>query len=152
MRAQRELEPPSVDEGFATVQVAEFARTPPDGRARPGAFVAAAALRRRGWERTVAQGDCTAPHLVFDWSPGGAPETLARCVSLLQAAISGPVEAALCPHGAGPPRCWCRPPLPGLPLAFAHAHGIDPARSTLIGTSPAHRTLATALGARYVGV
>ena len=41
---------------------------------------------------------------------------------------------------------------PNLPLAFAHAHGLDPARSVLIGTGPAHRNLAAALGARYVGL
>ena len=29
---------------------------------------------------------------------------------------------------------------------------VDPSRSTLIGTGPAHRTLAAALGARYVQV
>jgi D-glycero-D-manno-heptose 1,7-bisphosphate phosphatase len=60
------------------------------------------------------------------------------------------VESALCPHPAGPPSCWCRPPLPGLPLAFAREHDVDPARSILIGAGPAHRTLATTLGARYV--
>jgi histidinol phosphatase-like enzyme len=70
----------------------------------------------------------------------------------LRAAITGPADGALCPHGGGPPRCWCRPPLPGLPLAFARAHGLDPARSILIGTSSAHRTLAAALGASYVSV
>jgi aryl-alcohol dehydrogenase-like predicted oxidoreductase/predicted kinase len=150
MRAQRELEPPSVDEGFATVQVSEFARTALADRDRAGVFVAAAALRRPDWERIVSRGDRTAPHLVFDWSPGGAPDALTPCVSLLAAAVPGQVAAALCPHGAGPPRCWCRPPLPGLPLAFAHAHGVDPARSILIGTSAAHRTLATTLGARYL--
>ena len=42
---------------------------------------------------------------------------------------------ALCPHPAGPPICWCRPPLPGLLLAFARAHGVDPSRSTLIGAA-----------------
>jgi histidinol phosphatase-like enzyme len=58
----------------------------------------------------------------------------------------------MCPHGGGPPKCWCRPPLPGLPLAFARQHRVDPSRSMLIGTGPAHRTLATALGAGYVEV
>jgi histidinol phosphatase-like enzyme len=62
------------------------------------------------------------------------------------------VDSALCAHGAGPPTCWCRPPLPGLPLAFARAHGVDPARSIVIGASNAHRTLATTLGAYYVVV
>jgi histidinol phosphatase-like enzyme len=66
--------------------------------------------------------------------------------------VSGVVEPAVCSHGGGPPVCWCRPPLPGLPLAFARAHGVDPARSVLVGTSPAHRTLATTLGARLVEV
>jgi FMN phosphatase YigB (HAD superfamily) len=37
-----------------------------------------------------------------------------------------------------------------LPLAFARRHGIDPSRSVLIGSSAAHRTLASTLGARYV--
>jgi hypothetical protein len=37
-----------------------------------------------------------------------------------------------------------------LPLAFARAHGIDPSRSVLVGAGPAHRTLSTTLGARYI--
>jgi predicted kinase len=150
MRALRELEPPTIDEGFATVERIPFTRMPPAERVRGGVFVAAAALRRPGWEQALADGEPCAPHLVFDWSPDGAPESLAPAAALVQAAIAGPVEAKLCPHGAGPPRCWCRPPLPGLPLAFARAHGIDPARSILIGTSSAHRTLATTLGACYL--
>jgi len=88
-----------------------------------------------------------APHLVFDWRPDGSPADLAPLAARLAARL---VETAVCPHGAGPPRCWCRPPLPGLPLAFAHTHGLDPARCMLIGNSTAHRTLAAALGARYV--
>ena len=119
-------------------------------RARAGVFVAAAALRQPGWERALEQGDRDAPHLVFDWSPDGTADALDDAVARLSAEVSGPVESALCPHPAGPPSCWCRPPLPGLPLAFARAHGVDPSRSILVGTGPAHRTLATTLGARYV--
>jgi hypothetical protein len=40
--------------------------------------------------------------------------------------------------------------LPGLPLAFTHVHRLDPAKSTLVGHSPTHRTLARAVGARFV--
>jgi aryl-alcohol dehydrogenase-like predicted oxidoreductase/predicted kinase len=150
MRALRELEPPSAEEGFVSVEVLPFTRSPAPGSKTGGVFVAAAALGRPGWERALQDGDPGAPHLVFDWNPGGPPDALAPLVAMLAGLVRGPVEAALCPHGGGPPRCWCRPPLPGLPLAFAHAHGIDPACSTLIGTSSAHRTLATALGARYL--
>jgi hypothetical protein len=116
---------------------------------RIGTFIAAAALKQPGWERALEQADPGAPHLVFDWSPGGTIDGLADCVARVSATVSGPVESALCPHGAGPPSCWCRPPLPGLVLAFARARGVNPSRSILVGTGPAHRTFATTLGADY---
>jgi aryl-alcohol dehydrogenase-like predicted oxidoreductase len=147
MRAVRELEPPSADEGLAAVERRDFVRAS-GAEAGAGVFVAAAALEEP--RRLIDADDRTAAHLVFDWRPDGGVEELAACVDRLAAEVSGPVESAVCPHAAGPPRCWCRPPLPGLPLAFARRHGIDPSRSVLIGTSPAHRTLANALGARYV--
>ncbi len=65
------------------------------------------------------------PCLLFDWSA----EVDAEAVDAATALVRGPVEAAVCPHPGGPPICWCRPPLPGLPLAFARRHGVDPARS-----------------------
>ena len=151
MRALRELEPPSTDEGLVGVEQLLFVRAPSRG-GRAGVFVAAAALSRPGWESALEHADPGAPHLVFDWSPDGTPEALAAIAARLAAEVSGAVESALCPHPGGPPTCWCRPPLPGLPLAFAGAHGIDPSRSTLVGTGPAHRTLATTLDARYVAV
>jgi aryl-alcohol dehydrogenase-like predicted oxidoreductase len=141
MRALRELEPPEPEEGFAAIERRAFAREGLPGR--DGVFVAAAA-----WEAALEHGDSGAPHLVFDWAEDAT--ALDTAAARLAALVSGPVETALCPHGGGPPRCWCRPPLPGLPLAYARAHGVDPARSLLVGTSPAHRTLATALGARCV--
>jgi len=150
MRTARELEPPSADEGFASVETIEFVRRPAPDEARPGVFVAGAALERSGWEHALEQGDRHAPHLVFDWSPDGTPDALNPAIMKLARQVAGPVEGALCPHSGGPPTCWCRPPLPGLPLAFARAYDLDPARSTLIGTGPAHRNLAAALGARYV--
>ena len=139
LRALRELEPPSLDEGFAAVERIEFERV--RGSGSPGVFVAAAALREGSL--TVERPD--APHLVFDWGT----DDLAPLAARIEAHV---VETAGCPHGGGPPSCWCRPPLPGLPLAFAHKHGVDPARSLLVGSSAAHRTLATALGAEFVAV
>ena len=150
MRALRELEPPSEDEGFAAVDVVPFVRDQPPETAARGVFVAAAVLRMPGWRRALEASDGAAPHLVFDWMLGGAPDALDREVERLASAVSGPVERALCPHPGGPPSCWCRPPLPGLPLAFARARGIEPAGSLLIGTSAAHRALAAALDARFV--
>ena len=139
MRAVRELEPPSLDEGFAAVEQVPFVRAPTKGRS--GVFVAAAALGAPGWAGGTED---AAPHLFFDWSPEGALELA------IPPSISGTAETAVCTHGGGPPVCWCRPPLPGLALAFARAHGVDPERSTVVGTSPAHRALAAALGAALV--
>jgi hypothetical protein len=142
MRALRELEPPEDDEGFVAIERVVFERRPRDGR--PGVFLAASAVEHAPLDALADE----SPTLVFDWRPEARAAELERLVALLPV----PVETAICPHGGGPPACWCRPPLPGLPLAFAHVHGIDPARSTLIGTSSAHRTLAEALGARFLSV
>jgi aryl-alcohol dehydrogenase-like predicted oxidoreductase/predicted kinase len=147
MRTVRELEPPSSDEGFTDVEQVSFTRRPRSSSARPGVFIAATALRQPGWEE---RGDQTAPHLVFDWIPDGTRAAIAEEIARLSARITGPVEGAVCPHGGGPPSCWCRPPLPGLVLAFARAHDVDPSRSTLIGTATAHRTLAITVGADFV--
>ena len=147
MRALRALEPPEAGEGFAAVERVAFAREPAVGR--PGVFVAGAAAGRPGFEEAVREAGATAPCLVFDWLPDGEG-SLAVAAGVVAAIAAGPVEQASCQHAGGPPRCWCRPPLPGLPLAFARVHGVDPARSLLVGTSPAHRTLAAALGARMV--
>ena len=149
MRALRELEPPSIDEGFAEVERVPFVRTPPSGT-RAGVFVAAAALRQPGWEEAIASGDPRRASPRLRLEPRRTTSTRSRPTPpAWRPMVSGRSRRALCPHPAGPPTCWCRPPLPGLPLAFARAHGVDPARSIVIGTGPAHRTLATTLGARY---
>ena len=134
--------PPSADEGFATIEPVPFVRAPSDGR--PGVFVAAGSR----WEDALE--DTDAPVLLFDWKPDGTVEDLAAEAARIAARVSGPVESAICPHPGGPPTCWCRPPLPGLLLA--RMHGVDPSRSLLVGTGPAHRTMATTLGARFTGL
>jgi aryl-alcohol dehydrogenase-like predicted oxidoreductase/predicted kinase len=146
MRTVHELEPPSLDEGFAAVERVAFERAPSAGG--PGVFVAAPALGEPDWRRAIGEADPTAPHLVFDWAPDGAVPDAGPLVE----EVAGPVESAVCPHPGGPPSCWCRPPLPGLPLAFARRHGVEPSRSILVGVSTAHRMLATTLGARYVSL
>jgi aryl-alcohol dehydrogenase-like predicted oxidoreductase len=150
MRAARELEPPSDDEGWDEVERVSFVRRTTS--AKSGVFVAAAVLATSGWPEALANAEPSAPHLVYEWREGAPTGALGPATNDLRRVVSGPVEAALCPHRGGPPACWCRPPLPGLALAFARAHGVDPARSTLVGCRPAHRTLAEALGSRYIAV
>ena len=78
----------------------------------------------------------------------GARATSPSSTERLASAVARAGRERSVPARRRPPSCWCRPPLPGLPLAFARAHDVDPARSMLVGLSPAHRALATALGAR----
>src|SRR5262249_8767177 len=133
MRATRELEEPSLDEGFDQIERVDFVRH--RRRGRPGVFIAAAALSGKS-------PDPAAPHLVFDWRPDGTPLD----VSALAVET---IETAICPHPGGPPSCWCRPPLPGLVLEFSRRAKADPATSILVGCRPAHKTLAATLGAKY---
>jgi aryl-alcohol dehydrogenase-like predicted oxidoreductase len=151
MRTFRELEPPDPGEGFVAIDHVPFTRAPSQ-RPNAGVFVSAGALSIPGWQSAIKLAAPGAPHLVFDWLPGGNRDRLDELVVLLQAEITGSVDGAVCVHAGGPPVCWCRPPLPGLPLMFARTHGVDTTRSTLVGTGPAHRTLANAVGARYVAV
>ena len=148
MRAFRELEPPTDDEGFASVERIPFERVAHPDRPTSGVFVAAVADHTPEWERALEAAEPTAPHLVFDWSPDGASARLGATADAVAGIVSGAVEAALCPHSAGPPTCWCRPPLPGLALEFARRHAVDPASSVVLGASPTHVTLAKTLGAR----
>jgi aryl-alcohol dehydrogenase-like predicted oxidoreductase len=129
-RMARTLEPPADDEGFAALERRPFAREPAPGKA--ARFVTL----------DLVDG-ADAASFVIGWAPDAPPSLEEE----LAARFAG---VALCRHGGGPPVCWCRPPLPGLPLALAHAHGLDPTASELHGTSAAHRALAAAIGARYV--
>jgi aryl-alcohol dehydrogenase-like predicted oxidoreductase len=135
-RLKRALEPPAADEGFASLELRPFARVP---RAQAGRAARLIALELAdAWPA----GELAAS-FVFGWAPDAPPELDAR----LAARAAG---VALCRHGGGSAVCWCRPPLPGLPLALAHAHALDLAASELHGVSAAHRALAAAVGARFV--
>jgi predicted kinase len=155
MRAYRELEPPSEDEGFAGVEHVPFVRAaqrPAGVDATGGVFVAASVMAKPGWETAVTDTGPGIPCLLFDWEPDAHVDALDADAARLSEALHLRVTTALCPHAAGPPVCWCRPPLPGLIQAFARTRSIDLSRSTLVGTGPAHRTLAKTVGSAYVSV
>jgi aryl-alcohol dehydrogenase-like predicted oxidoreductase/predicted kinase len=135
-RLLRDLELPAVDEGFAELTVVPFVRrAPPDG-ARGGVFVAIDVAEQYPFR-------VDEPAVVFGWRPGATDVDQADWSRALSASVR------CCTHPAGPPRCWCRPPLPGLLIELAHRHGLDLARSTVVGTSAAHATMARAVGARF---
>jgi aryl-alcohol dehydrogenase-like predicted oxidoreductase/histidinol phosphatase-like enzyme/predicted kinase len=172
-RYQRELEPPEISEGFSRVEVVPFQRRfdPAyvhravivwcDGilvRSRSGQRVPfspedvvvdverAATLRRYqengyrllglSWQPEVAEGKQSA---------AGVESVFARMNELLGLAI----EVEYCPHAAGPPRCWCRKPLPGLGVLFIQRHHLNPAACIYVGDGPQDPGFARKLGFEY---
>jgi aryl-alcohol dehydrogenase-like predicted oxidoreductase/adenylate kinase family enzyme len=151
-RYQRELEPPDESEGFARIERVAFER-----RVNPDhvndAVIAwiddpikldAAALRdvAAGVSRRI---------LVFSWQPSIAEGVRSRAdVEAAFVAAAGraglSIEFDCCPHGAGPPRCWCRKPLPGLGVAAIHRHQLDPARCLYVGDGTLDPGFARKLG------
>jgi aryl-alcohol dehydrogenase-like predicted oxidoreductase/predicted kinase len=78
-------------------------------------------------------------------SPADATAVFDRMRELLQVEI----EIDWCPHAAGPPRCWCRKPLPGLGVLLIHRHQLDPARCVYVGSGPQDPGFARKLGFTY---
>jgi hypothetical protein len=139
-RTLRELELPGDDEGFSSLEIVAFRRAEKLPGDRAAELIALEALEN-GALPSAGQ-----PALVFGWRPSVDAAWTAQMEERLRA------QVRICPHPGGPPRCWCRPPLVGLLVAFAEENGIDLARSTLVGTKPVHAEMAGAVGATYRGV
>ena len=60
------------------------------------------------------------------------------------------IEVTFCPHGGGPPACWCRKPLPGLGIALIQRHRLDPSQCIYVGAGPQDPGFARRLGFSYV--
>jgi len=125
----RLLELPREDEGFDEIEVRPFVRAPRDGAEGTAIPLEVLEASPSVLDRAVG------PTLVFAWRPAGGPLP------------SGPFDAGICPHAAGPPSCWCRPPLPGLWVAFAGRHHLGTGR--LLGETPFHERLARAWRLTY---
>jgi predicted kinase/histidinol phosphatase-like enzyme len=173
-RHRRELEPPELAEGFTRVDAVPFVREPRagfEGRAlivwydgvvrasrsgartprgpddvvlRPGARELITRHRDEGWrllglswQPEVAAGSMTAEEVAA---------TFTRTHELLGAEI----ECEWCPHGDGPPVCWCRRPLPGLAVVMIERHRLDPRQCRYLGAGGLDRSFARALGLTYV--
>jgi aryl-alcohol dehydrogenase-like predicted oxidoreductase/predicted kinase len=155
-RYQRELEPPDASEGFSRIDVMPFERRIDPAHVHRAVIVwwddvcvtedRAAILRRyhaEGWRV-----------LGMSWQPGiaGGTRTVADVTAdfaRLNERLGFAMDVVYCPHGAGPPRCWCRKPLPGLGVLLIHRHQLDPAHCIYVGDAPQDPGFARKLGFTY---
>ncbi len=152
-RYQRELEPPDDREGFSKIDIEPFVRRWPHDHVNRAVIVwlndvtidepLAAALRERqsqGWKI-----------LGLSWQPGIEAGTISKAevdarFAGLRDRIGVHIEIEYCPHAAGPPRCWCRKPLPGLGVLMINRHKLDPSRCIYVGSGPQDPGFARKLG------
>ena len=152
-RYQRELEPPEVSEGFSRIDVLPFERRQDPAHVNRAVIVwcddatelasHAPALRTyqdEGWKLCL-----------LSWQPSIADgkRTDADVRAIFSAAIERAgltMDVDFCPHGAGPPRCWCRKPLPGLGVQLIHRHQLSPQQCLYIGAGSQDEGFARKLG------
>ena len=153
-RHQRELEPPNPAEGFSRIDVVPFER-----RCDP-AFTNKAlivwcddSIADRG---SVLRGYQDEGWLLLGlaWRPaieGGTMthEQVDADFARLQERLGVSIEILYCPHAAGPPKCWCRKPLPGLGVVFIQRHRLDPSQCIYVGAGPQDPGFARRLGFQY---
>jgi aryl-alcohol dehydrogenase-like predicted oxidoreductase/histidinol phosphatase-like enzyme/predicted kinase len=172
-RYQRELEPPHESEGFAAIERIAFER-----RIDPAATGRAVVVWCEGILRRSRSGLASPPTpadfevlvergatlrrfidegwrvLGLSWQPGIADgtvnrETVDAQFAHLRERLGVDIEVEYCPHGGGPPVCWCRKPLPGLGVVLIERHRLDPARCIYVGNGPQDPGFARRLGFQY---
>jgi aryl-alcohol dehydrogenase-like predicted oxidoreductase/predicted kinase/histidinol phosphatase-like enzyme len=172
-RAQRELEPPDPAEGFSSIDIVPFERRLGPEYVHEALIVWCddVLVRSRAGARTpsnpedvIVDDDCAelvrAHHakgirvLGLSWQPEIAARSRqhadVRAVFARVNELTGvPMTIDYCPHAAGPPRCWCRKPLPGLGVLLIHRHQLDPARCFYLGAGAQDPGYARKLGFRH---
>jgi aryl-alcohol dehydrogenase-like predicted oxidoreductase/histidinol phosphatase-like enzyme/predicted kinase len=164
-RYERTLEPPTLDEGFESVEERAFVRDPEQSQGRAVILdfddligsttpvldpdgVSLAADRRDALTQFSSDGWLLFVHA---WRQVANNKTtldqLEKCFARLQEQLGSAIDVACCPHEAGPPVCWCRKPIPGSVLEFAARRAVALTRSIVVGTSAADRTMAERIGA-----
>lgn len=172
-RYERTLEPPDLAEGFSAIDIVSFERRR-DPSARNRALIIwcdDVIARSRSGQRApsspddvevlASRGDMLRRYaadgwtvLGLAWRPEIAEEKMSNdevdaCFARLIAELGVPMEVKYCPHGGGPPVCWCRKPLPGLGVVFIHEYELDPGQCIYVGKGHQDAAFARRLGFQY---
>ena len=150
---RRELEPPDESEGFSHIEVVPFVRR------QDSNFVNRAVIAScddvddlvRLASRLSEFRDAGYRLLGISWQPeiaeGNRSEEVVKAMFARECERLGlDVDVECCPHAAGPPRCWCRKPLPGLGVVLIKRYQLDPAQCIYIGAGPHDTSFARRLG------
>ena len=165
-RYDRTLEPPSLDEGFASIEHRDFVRSPSPSAGRAiildfDDVVGRQALRAAEVEiddgrwAIIAERRSKGWHVfVHAWRPQLARREASltdvdASFARLRELLGEDVDVRCCPHDAGPPVCWCRKPIPGSVLEFARRRDVALDKSIVVGASAADRTMAERIGAHF---
>jgi len=162
-RHQRELEPPDPAEGFSRIDVAPFERTRDPAMTNKALIIwcdgtligdVAANLQSRRAEILRRYRDEGWLLLGLAWRPHIADKTMTieeadAGFARMQEQFGVSIEVLYCPHAAGPPKCWCRKPLPGLGVVLIQRHRLDPSRCIYVGSGPQDPGFARRLGFQY---
>jgi aryl-alcohol dehydrogenase-like predicted oxidoreductase/predicted kinase len=150
---RRELEPPDASEGFSRVDVVPFVRRLDSAFVHRAVIVAcddvadleplASPLRELGKAGYRLLGMSWRPEI----GEGRDSEDAVKAMFARECARLGlDMDVECCPHAAGPPRCWCRKPLPGLGVLFVNRYRLDPAQCLYIGAGAHDAGFARRLG------
>jgi aryl-alcohol dehydrogenase-like predicted oxidoreductase/histidinol phosphatase-like enzyme len=172
-RMQRELEPPTLAEGFSRVETVAFERRWPADHVTRALFIwcDGVLVRSRSGARTpvsvddveIMEGRGAVLRRYRDegwrlvglsWQPEIAagtrtPDAADAMLALMRARLDVDMEILYCPHQAGPPVCWCRKPLPGLAVLAIERYRLDPAACVFVGDGPQDPGFARRLGFGY---
>ena len=162
-RHQRELEPPDPAEGFSRIDVIPFERMHDQSMTNRALIVwcddvfsgdVAADLQIRRADALRRYRDDGWLLLGLAWCPQIADNTMSveeveAGFARMQDQLGVSLEVLYCPHAAGPPKCWCRKPLPGLGVVFIQRHRLDPSQCIYVASGPQDPGFARRLGFQY---
>jgi aryl-alcohol dehydrogenase-like predicted oxidoreductase len=155
-RYQRELEPPHPSEGFSRIEIIPFERT------RDASFTNRALILWCNDDEAFAErGEVLRRYaqegwrvLGLGWQPKIAEEVITAeqveaGYARMQERLGVAMDILYCPHGGGPPICWCRKPLPGLGVVFIDRYRLDPSQCIYVGSGAQDPGFARRLGFQY---
>jgi len=153
---RRELEPPDVAEGFTRIDVEPFVRQPDPDFVNRAVIVSCDNvddLVRLASELRDYR-DAGYRLLGISWQPeigeGKRADGEVKAMFAIECDRLGlEIDVEFCSHPAGPPRCWCRKPLPGLGVMFVHRYKLDAGQCLYLGSGSHDAGFARRLGFRF---